>query len=504
MTSQLTLFSLFPHVVVPSSPHLPTLPESEPLPDVVVGMDGGRVDGCEDGTLDPESIVDASSISGAALADMIKMGLERVSRELELENARLQAMIQATETPPPPINLTNVEGKINATGLTLKDWLRITQMVDSPKARGMWAADYDAIEVMFINRGSLPGHHLLNPSPPLPVHSPPFPPNTIGAILVGGSPVLDTRTLTIVLADQSPPTPRRSSSRARSRPVNPAEPGESMAMRRISERQQELLGQLVVVDERAVFTSEDRIDDWDALKAVMGLLGAKWKMGRRGGGKGGFTFPDGVDVAETIRLARIHGEVFDPKKAGFYATSDDVADDLVRRVPLAELEIQLGRPLHVIEPSAGTGSLMRAILRTSPTTRVSCVELLQSHRDELSKLDCSVIGTDFLSLSPTSLDPFDAAIMNPPFGSGGDAKHVMHAIKFVRPMGYLAAIISPGIEHRSTELFTMLRRWIERHGGGKVAIPAGAFAQAGTNVRTYMIWGRVCEGCKTGECVGRE
>jgi hypothetical protein len=71
-------------------------------------------------------------------------------------------------------------------------------------------------------------------------------------------------------------------------------------------------------------------------------------------------------------------------------------------------------------------------------------------------------------------------------------------------MGHLAAIISPGIEHRSTELFTMLRRWIERHGGGKVAIPAGAFAQAGTNVRTYMIWGRVCEGCKTGECVGRE
>ncbi len=401
-----------------------------------------------------------------------------------------------------PVDLVMIMGKVNATGLTLKDFIRITGCTDTPTTRRMWAADFDAVEVMHVNRGNLPGP-LCDPLP-FPVEAPPYPPNTIGAILVGGTPVLDTRAPTIVLADQSPPTqPRRSSSRARSRSADTAEHGESIAMRRISERQQELLGQLVVVDERAIFTSEDRVDDWDALKAAMELLGAKWKMGR-GGGKGAFTFPDGVDVAETIRLARIHGEVFDPKKAGFYATSDDVANDLVQRVPLVELEIQLGRPLHVIEPSAGTGNLVRAMLRASPTTKISCVELLQSHRDELVKLDCSVIGTDFLSLSPTSLDPFDAAIINPPFGSGGDAKHVLHAIKFVRPMGYLAAIISPGIEHRNAELFTMLRRWIERHGGGKVAIPAGAFAQTGTNVRTYMIWGRVCGGCKTGECVGRE
>ncbi len=430
---------------------------------------------------------------------MIEAGLKRVEREVEVENGQLEAMIRAIETPPPSVDLTNVEWKINATGLTLEDWLRITEIADSPMARRMWAADYDAIEVMYVNRGSLPDHQLSDPPPPLPVESPPFPPNTIGAIIVDGSPSPPQ----LMPASSTRRFNRKVSRRA---PATNHEPiaSSGISMRRISARQQELLGQLVIDGDLVVFGPDDHIDDWDALKVVMELLGAKWKMGRKGKGmerRGGFRFPDGVDVAETIRLAKVYGEVFDPKKVGFYATADDVADDLVRRASLGDLEAKLCRPPHVLEPSAGTGNLVRAILRAHPSARVSCVELLQSNRDELVRLDCSIIGTDFLSLSPTSLDPFDAAIMNPPFGGGGDAKHVLHAIKFVRPSRPLSAIISPGIEHRSSEPFMMLRQWIERHGGGKVEIPAGAFAQAGTNVCTYMIWGRVCEGCGDWTCV---
>jgi predicted RNA methylase len=140
-------------------------------------------------------------------------------------------------------------------------------------------------------------------------------------------------------------------------------------------------------------------------------------------------------------------------------------------------------------------------LRAYPTALVWCAELLENHRRTLAIAGYPIIGADFLELNPSTIEPFDAAIMNPPFGNSGDAKHVLHAIRFIRPAGHLAAIISPGIQHRSTAPYFALRRWVERHGGGMKEIPAGAFADAGTNVRTIMIWGATCNQCASGACV---
>jgi predicted RNA methylase len=435
--------------------------------------------------------------STTTILDVLMHGLEMEVRRVGKDVARLEALETSLANPPPPLDLRDVDGKINCTGLTWDDFLRITHCDDTPLMRAMWAADYDAIEVMHVLRGALPNKLPTTPPPHIAVSSPPFPSNTIGAIILPHIPLAN-----VMHSTSSAPTPRPCrASRVRSGP-NSAAPSRAndepptIAMRRITDRQRELLGQLVVADGRAVFGSDDHIDDWAALKEVVKLLGGKWKSGGKGvGGKrGGFVFDKDIDVAETIWLARERGEVFDPKLAGFFATSAPVADDLVSKVPL-------DAHARVLEPNAGTGDIVRAILRAYPTALVWCAELLENHRRTLAIAGYPIIGADFLELNPSTIEPFDAAIMNPPFGNSGDAKHVLHAIRFIRPAGHLAAIISPGIQHRSTAPYFALRRWVERHGGGMKEIPAGAFADAGTNVRTIMIWGATCNQCASGACV---
>jgi len=448
---------------------------------------------------------DVGSTRGTDIANLLASVLGRESSRVTRETAKLEAINRIISGEPTPyVDLTHVEGKINSTGLTLDDWLHVTRMDDSPRARRMWAADYDAIEVMFVLRGDLPGP-LTDPPPPLPVYSPPFPPNTIGAIIFPPpDPAVD-------LASQALPQPstrrasrQRAPSTPRSRSTEPtaANGAPPVAMRRITPRQQELLGQLVVDGERAVFGSDDHIEDWDALKDVVTTLGGKWRTGGKRG-KGGFLFPNSVDVAETIRLAREHGEIFDPKMAGYFWTNDPVADRLVTKLPLVQLASDLCRPLSLLEPSAGTGHIVEAVLRADPTVLVSCVELLQPHRDALVRAGHRVMGSDFLAIRPETMDPFDAIAMNPPFAGGADAKHVLHAASFLGPNRLLAAIVSPGFLFRQTSPYVELKRWVERHGGGWEEVEAGAFADAGTNIRTVIIWGRACSGCRSGECVAR-
>lgn len=440
---------------------------------------------------------------------MIKSSLEKEIDKVGRDIARLSTMIDVVEGKLEPLtddDLRFVAGKRNATGLTFREWSRIASaddkpLEDTPNARAMWAADFDPIEVYHVNRGDLPGPL----STPFPHHviSPPYPPDTIGAILVQpAEPVASTST--VPTPTVAPPRiSRRSSKRSGPTTTAPAHTENDppiVAMRRITDRQRELLGQLVVLDDRAVFSSDDHIDDWDALKAVMALLGARWKSGGKGK-KGGFVFPEETDPNETIWLARERGEVFDPKKAGFFSTADTYADQLVAKVS----PLQTRSAPDIVEPSAGTGNICRAILRAMPHARISCVELLQGHRDILSAAGHSVIGTNFLSLRPTLRARFDGAIMNPPFGGGGDAKHVLHAVKFVKPAGMLSAIVSPGMLFRQTAPYVALKRWVERHAeggvGGMEEIPAGAFADVGTNIRTLMIWGVVCNQCASGACV---
>jgi hypothetical protein len=289
-----------------------------------------------------------------------------------------------------------------------------------------------------------------------------------------------------------PPTNRRRTSKVSAPRVDE----DVQPMRRLTPRQQELLGCLVIEEDRAVFGPDQHIPDWPTLKHVMLLLGATWKTGgkRKGGTKrkGAFVFPEDMDPEETLWLARERGEIFDPKLVGTFLTPDALAD-------YAASKLDLAPNMRVLEPSAGRGSIAKAVLRACPEVLVECVELLDVHHQALRSLGLPIIGTDFLALRPEDHTMFDACGMNPPFNRGAECHHVLHAARFVRPGGKLVSIVSPGMTYRKTAPYMDLAAWLQAHGTIE-ELPDGSFAESGTNIRTVLITARVCDGCRNGGC----
>jgi SAM-dependent methyltransferase len=159
---------------------------------------------------------------------------------------------------------------------------------------------------------------------------------------------------------------------------------------------------------------------------------------------------------------------------------------------------------RVLEPSAGTGHLLRALPGVMPfgTNRqtwcgeVVAVELNRALCDALRSdgLAHRVTCADFLECEPEALagddagrDPsalgrFDAVLMNPPFARGADIAHIRHAVRFLRPGGRLVAICANGPRQREA-----LLPLVEASGGTWEDLPEGSFEQAGTGVRTALL-----------------
>jgi predicted RNA methylase len=81
--------------------------------------------------------------------------------------------------------------------------------------------------------------------------------------------------------------------------------------------------------------------------------------------------------------------------------------------------------VNVLEPSAGDGSLAKALRRQR--ANVACIEIDQALVGDLRRDGFQVACGDFLAASPR---PFDLVVMNPPYEDDADLKHVLHALEF--------------------------------------------------------------------------
>jgi hypothetical protein len=73
--------------------------------------------------------------------------------------------------------------------------------------------------------------------------------------------------------------------------------------------------------------------------------------------------------------------------------------------------------------------------------------------------------------------------MNPPFARNADTHHVEHALRFLRPGGVLAAVMSGGIESRTGRTVRRIRSLAD----GIWPLPEGAFHQSGTDIDTALV-----------------
>lgn len=206
-----------------------------------------------------------------------------------------------------------------------------------------------------------------------------------------------------------------------------------------------------------------------ALKAA----GFKWKRGR-----GGHQADDG-DAADAL-AALLGGEVQDQQDTQYFPTPARVVEQML---DLAEL----GPDMLALEPSAGQGAIAGPL-----AARVAAVDCVELYPRNVAKLQATgfaraVHEADFLDIYGAPLGEYDRIVMNPPFTRGADAKHVLHALRFLAPGGILVSVMSAGVDYRKDRPTTRLHAIVEERGGRWIELPEGTFKNAGTSVRTCLV-----------------
>lgn len=216
--------------------------------------------------------------------------------------------------------------------------------------------------------------------------------------------------------------------------------------------------------------------DYLAVNDVLAALGGKWDRRSKG-----HVF--GEDPAARIDLAILTGQVERPQDFGFFPTPPDVAAHIAELAELQDYQ-------HVLEPSAGDGALIDAILERAPFAGVFACELLEANYKRLvvkyaDNPRMRLWQGDFLSIRPEPR--YQRVIMNPPFVARADIEHVMCAWEWLEQDGRLIAIMSAGVRFREDSKTRAFRAFVDQYGGEIEDLPEGAFKPSGTMVRTVVV-----------------
>jgi hypothetical protein len=210
---------------------------------------------------------------------------------------------------------------------------------------------------------------------------------------------------------------------------------------------------------------------YERVNKVLVGAGGKWNKSKQA-----HVFGD--DPREVLGVAVETGEARNlQQESQFFPTPEWIAEKVIE---LAELH-----PSHMIlEPSAGSGSLLDAVYKRpfaevpNNGNLVMAVELDSKRCVELkAEFPCArVLCADFLECDDLGI--FDRIIMNPPFDKGSDVKHVQHALRMLNTGGRLVAIVGNGPKQQE-KLQPLATHWIE--------LPEGSFKKCGTGVRTAIV-----------------
>lgn len=175
------------------------------------------------------------------------------------------------------------------------------------------------------------------------------------------------------------------------------------------------------------------------------------------------------------------GEVMLLSKNGFFPTPLELAQYVIGCADIAN-------GMSVLEPSAGDGGLATVVRDMYPDAKLSLVEIQPKLVATLkAKGFGDVTCADFLQMDPRPV--FDRVVANPPFEGLADCAHIMHAFKFLKPGGRLAAIGSGSWEFRQDRKTKEVRA-LDEYCMMAEPNPAGSFKSSGTmvNTVTLVLW----------------
>lgn len=162
------------------------------------------------------------------------------------------------------------------------------------------------------------------------------------------------------------------------------------------------------------------------------------------------------------------------KDLQFYWTPPAVAEAALEFADLSHPRHYRGDPppVRVLEPSCGDGRILD-VIREYRRSGFG-IEYHPARAAEARAKGHAVLTANFLEHPATP--EFDAVVMNPPFYGKHYAKHVRHALEFLRPGGTLVSILPATARYDHDEL---QGEWRD--------LPVASFAEAGTNVPTTML-----------------
>ena len=206
--------------------------------------------------------------------------------------------------------------------------------------------------------------------------------------------------------------------------------------------------------------------DYQDVNKVLAKLGGKWNRAKKFAGH----------VFDEDPRPKL-GEIEDSNNLtldvwGFFRTPRPLAREMIS-VTCPE------PPDRILEPSAGDGAIADEVLaHTRDQGRIYCIELNPGRRAILQEKGYGVIGDDFMEFC-CERGLYNVILMNPPFESGQDRKHILHAYHdCLVPGGRMAAIASAGANFRSD--YADLRELVEEH-GQMWDLPPNTFEGTGVN-----------------------
>lgn len=194
------------------------------------------------------------------------------------------------------------------------------------------------------------------------------------------------------------------------------------------------------------------------------------------------------------RKAKAHvfgGEAFDRIEQILLTGSIDVPKDDFEFFPtpaaIVEMIIdraQLDAGMSVLEPSCGRGAIIQGL---EGIAQVHAIEKMAANYEFLKSLSwlASVRQADFLEVEPDF--QVDRVLMNPPFSKQADIKHVLHALRFVKPDGLLVAVMASSVTFRTNRLTEEFRDLVNERNGRIESLPEGSFKTSGTGVNTVLV-----------------
>lgn len=178
---------------------------------------------------------------------------------------------------------------------------------------------------------------------------------------------------------------------------------------------------------------------------------------------------------EVVKIGKNLNGVSLSEKFDFYPTPQEV-------VNIVQEMAEIKKDDKILEPSAGTGSLLKNL----DCKKIQCIELNPILTRILKSKGYNVINEDFEKVKTS--DKYDKIIMNPPFGSRMDAKHIVKAFELLENDGCLVAVHSSGILTATDKHSKSFQTLFNQYGIERRKIEAGAFKNSGkgTNITTYI------------------